>query len=327
VTFTDTPGILAVTTTANPIQVPESGGNVAYNVVVTNTSVADRITVDNLEDDQFGNLNARCAPALPVTLLPGQTISCAFTRFVTGDVQDLHTNVATATGIDDDDNAVSASGQAEVSFRDIPSALAVSKTAEVPGVPQEGAVVSFTLRIENTGVVDSITLNSLSDSVYGDVTATNNAALTSTTCIVPQTVLPSQVYTCQFSAFIGGAIGKEHTNVVTARGTDDDGVPREGSASETVVVADPLLIATKRDGLVVDNNGDGVASPGDTIGYTIVIETWAMQRAPRPSCMTWLPPTPRWSTAQSRPVRGLSCQAMLPTRPTFPWRLGTLRPI
>jgi uncharacterized repeat protein (TIGR01451 family) len=272
VTFIDTPGVLAISKSATPVQAAEGGSTIAYGIVVTNTSVADSVTVNTLGDDRFVGVDTNCAPSLPATLLPGQSISCPFSRFITGNAQETHTNIATAAGLDDDGNPVVASDDADVVFSNLPSAMTVSKSANVLGVPQAGAIVTFTVVVTNTSAVDTLTLNGLTDSIYGDVTAASNPALTDTTCLMPQSLTPSAIYICQFSALIAGQIGDEHTNVLIASGTDDDGVALEASDPETVVVTDPRIVATKRDALVIDANGDGVASPNDTISYTVVIE-------------------------------------------------------
>ena len=53
--------------------------------------------------------------------------------------------------------------------------------------------------------------------------------------------------------------------------TDDPDVPGRQDPTVTTLVAAPRLAAAKVDQLAVDADGDGVPSPGDTIGYTITI--------------------------------------------------------
>lgn len=271
VTFTDTPAVLSVTKTASPTTVPESGGNVAYTVVVKNESTADSIGVTTVVDDRFGDVRAGCIPALPVTLLPGESLTCTFTRWIQGNANTQHINTVTATGIDDDGNNLTASDQETVTFSDVSSAMTVRKTANVHGAPPTGAVVLFTVRVENTSAVDSLTLYSLVDSIYGNLADPANAALEHTNCVLPQTVSAGQVYECQFGAWVAGAIGDVHTNVVTVQALDDDGRSLVGTDNETVVIISPRIEATKRDTLVVDANSDGIVNPGDVLEYTIVI--------------------------------------------------------
>jgi uncharacterized repeat protein (TIGR01451 family) len=271
VTFTDTPALLTVTKSANPTVVPETGGTVEYTVLIKNDSVADTIGVTAVDDDRFGDVRTGCLPDLPVALVPGQTMTCTFSRFVQGDVEEQHVNVVIVKGVDDDGNNVTASDQETVTFSNVPAAMTVSKTPSVDGVPATGAVVEFTVRVENTSAIDSLTLTSLADSIYGNVTSASNPALVTTTCSLPQTVPSGQFYECRFSALLAGAIGDVHTNLITAQATDDDGGPLTGSADATVLLAGSQIEATKDDTLLNDANGNGIANPGEILEYTIVI--------------------------------------------------------
>lgn len=270
VTFTDTPATLAVSKAANPTTIPESGGVVQFTVRVTNTSAADNITVNTVNDTVFGNVSSSCVPALPVDLAPGGVILCTFTRFFSGDEGTPHQNIATASGVDDDGAPVSGSGTATVPFTDTPAVAQITKTADRLSVPDEGGEVVFTVQLQNNSTVDSITFATLQDSIYGNV-ATTNPQLLNSTCVMPQTLGPDALYTCQFTAFITGAIGDVHRNVLTATGVDDDGDAVTVNDDAIVTVADPLISATKSATLATDQNGDGVANPGDVIGYTIVV--------------------------------------------------------
>jgi len=53
--------------------------------------------------------------------------------------------------------------------------------------------------------------------------------------------------------------------------SDDPDTGAPDDPTETPVVAEPMLSATKRDSLFADNDGDGVVSPGDTLLYTVTI--------------------------------------------------------
>jgi uncharacterized repeat protein (TIGR01451 family) len=53
--------------------------------------------------------------------------------------------------------------------------------------------------------------------------------------------------------------------------TQDPGVPIPGGPTVTPITTKPLLAASKTDWLYSDGDGNGVPSPGDTIGYTVTV--------------------------------------------------------
>ncbi len=116
---------ITVTKTANPGAVQFSGGAVTYTVVVKNTS-AEPVTLSSLVDDKFGDLNktATAKSWTNSTCVTGQTIdkgetyTCTFTANVSGSVTVFkggsHVNTVTGTAKDNENNSVSASGNATV---------------------------------------------------------------------------------------------------------------------------------------------------------------------------------------------------------------------
>lgn len=53
--------------------------------------------------------------------------------------------------------------------------------------------------------------------------------------------------------------------------SDDPDTPEAGAPTVTPVTGEPEITVSKSDALHADNDGDGVASPGDVIRYTIAI--------------------------------------------------------
>ena len=95
----------------------------------------------------------------------------------------------------------------------------VTKTATPTSLPEPGGNATFDVTVKNTSAVDSVTISSLSDDVYGNLDGKGS-------CDVPQTLAPGGelqllVHRCRVS----GNAGSSHTDVVTASGTDDDGNP------------------------------------------------------------------------------------------------------
>jgi hypothetical protein len=117
-----------------------------------------------------------------------------------------------------------------VTVEDVPSGIEVIKTADPTSVDEPGADVTYTFTVNNLSTVDAVTINSLTDDVLGDLNGQGD-------CAVPQTIPAGGSYTCQVTVFVGGDAGDVHTNVVTASGTDDDGVPVSDTDDATVTVS------------------------------------------------------------------------------------------
>jgi hypothetical protein len=130
-------------------------------------------------------------------------------------------------------------------------ALDVTKTADPTSVYEPGGWVDFEVKVENTGPVE-LTLTSLSDDVYGDITDVANLDLDSTTCSVPQPLSAGDSYACRFEAEVTGVAGDEQTDTVTVTaagsaraqltGQDEATVLILGDPPDTGVGFDPSLV-------------------------------------------------------------------------------------
>ena len=94
---------------------------------------------------------------------------CRFSAIVSGVPGYVETDVVTASGSDDDGYPVSDDDDATVTITDLPSSIEVTKTADPTEVAEPGGLVGFTVRVDNTSAVDSVTIDSLIDSVHGDL--------------------------------------------------------------------------------------------------------------------------------------------------------------
>lgn len=227
VTIVDVPSSIAVTKTADPTSLDEPGGSVTFTVRVDNTSAVDSVTITSLTDDVHGNLNGQGTCILPQTIAAGGFYECSFTATVSGDAGDTETDTATAAGTDDDGNAVVAEDGATVTINDLPSGIAVTKTANPTVVVAPGGSVTFTVRLDNTSAVDSVTITSLIDDTHGDLNGQG-------ACSVPQTIAAGDFYECTFTATVSGNAGDSETDTVYADGSDDDGFAVEASDDATV---------------------------------------------------------------------------------------------
>ncbi len=124
----------------------------------------------------------------------------------------------------------------DCTFTDEPLAsLEVAKTADPTRVYEPGGWVDFEVKVENNSPVE-LTLTSLSDDVYGDVTDTANPDLDSTTCSVPQILPAGDSYTCHFEAEVTGVVGEEQTDTMTATASDPAGALVVGQDEATVLI-------------------------------------------------------------------------------------------
>ena len=114
------PPVISVTKTANPTSVPETGGNVEFSIRVTNDG-SESVTINSLTDTDF-NLGAACPDAEGTLLQPGETYTCKFTEFISGNVGENHVNTVTGVASDDGGNTATDWDDATVEFTATPPA-------------------------------------------------------------------------------------------------------------------------------------------------------------------------------------------------------------
>lgn len=148
----------------------------SFSIVVRNTSVADPVTIEQVVDDQFGDLSQQCESPLPAVLDLGEELALRFCAVCRDRAGDSHSNVVTASGVDDDGYPVQAEDSATVIVRDLPSAMEVAKRAVPTWIHYPGGEVTFHFSVRNLSTVDTIHVHTLSDSVYGNLTAEGVAA-------------------------------------------------------------------------------------------------------------------------------------------------------
>ncbi len=76
--------------------------------------------------------------------------------------------MVTAAVEDDEGNEVEGKAQATVGLTDVPSGMTVSKVAEPDMLAEPGGWVTFTVRVNNTSLVDRVTHFRLTDDVHGE---------------------------------------------------------------------------------------------------------------------------------------------------------------
>jgi len=121
----------------------------------------------------------------------------------------------TASGVDDRDppNVVMDSDEATVMILDVPPEASLTKT-----VTQ--MVVTYKVVITNESVSsDPLTVDSLTDDEFGDITQIQGDVL-DTTCATGAVILAGGMYMCTFDGLVTSS---PHTNTVTGTVSDDDG--------------------------------------------------------------------------------------------------------
>jgi hypothetical protein len=246
---------LQVVKSASPSSVPETGGEVTYSVDVTNLASATSVTINTIIDDVYGNLGTdtpsqtdNTCPSLIGTLLgPGGKTSCSFKALVSGNTGSQITDTVEVCGSGSGGQEAQICGHddATVTITDVSNTPSLSKTAKSAANCQMD--VTYQVVTSNTSTVDSLTVNSLTDNKFGNITTTHDAGggfekVVSTGCVTGGTIDPIKNYTCEFVGQITSSNCKfTHTNTVTAGTTDGDGISSSPTGTATVTNLDPTF--------------------------------------------------------------------------------------
>ncbi len=173
-------------------------------------------------------------------------------------------DTVTVAGTDDDDQPVSASGSESVAVTGVASSLAVTKVADVASVPEPGGPVTYTVTITNGSGTDTVTIDSITDSVDGGTPFTAGGDCPDLT---GDQLAPGDSAACSFAVPVTGEPGDTVDDTVVVTGTDDDDDPVTAQASESVDVVDvPASIAVTKVADVAS-----VTEPGGLVTYTVTV--------------------------------------------------------
>lgn len=230
------PGTIRVTKVALPDSVQEPGGDVASTFAVQNTSQV-AVTINSLVDSVYGDLtvypDSTCT--MPQALAAGASYACSISAPVSGS-PGVQTDTVTAFGTDDSGEIVSGSATVEVLIIDVPPRLEVAKSAEPTSLPEPGGPVTYTVWVTNhSEPSDPLTLTSLQDSPYGDLTDAESAAVSNSTCQLV-TIQPGDTYECTFTVQVQVVGGSNVVDTATAEGADDEGNEVQASDHATVTI-------------------------------------------------------------------------------------------
>jgi len=147
-----------------------------------------------------------------------------------------------------------------------------------------GALISYKVSYANagtqagTGIV--ITANLPAHTTYSATGSTQGWTCIASSCTFPVGALASGASnTINLALQVARPLPVESQRITTlvkiSNGINNgkDAVPADNQAEESTPIVDTgTIIATKRDTLVIDQNNDGQASPGDTIEYLITLQ-------------------------------------------------------
>ncbi len=134
----------------------------------------------------------------------------------------------------------------------------VTKVASVPAVTESGGDVTYTVRVKNTSLSQTVVINSVLDNPFGDLASYCNATL-------PATLAPNAFFECVYTTTVSGQAGA-FVNTVTASGMAGD-TPVTDTASATVTITDVVssIQVTKT------ANRAFVNAPSQTTTFTVKV--------------------------------------------------------
>ena len=280
-----------VSKTGNVDSVPESGGNVVFTVLVTNTSPAESVTVTSITDTIDGTTVdlTSVAGAIVATncatgsvLAPGGTYGCEFTYAIpAGTAGDVVTDTVAVTLTDDEDNDTTPTDSEEVEQTDVAPTITVVKDNGDAAVAAPGAPVEFDVSVTNTSF-EPVTLTALTDSIDGgtpfDVTTVADP-VTATTCALGGVIAPGATYACTFTLVVSSDQAATVPDEVIATVVDDDDTPATAADGAVTTVTASADVAIDKelssDGLIPGGEGtyDLVVTnegPSDAAGLVVV---------------------------------------------------------
>ncbi len=239
-------GSITVSKSASPTTLKEPGGPVTFSVTITNTSLDVMVTIDNVVDDKFGDLDDSGGNGcfdVPINLAPGQSVNCTFSRQITGVGGSSHVNTVTVTGHDPAGNTLRASDDARVDITPRLIDLVIVKEASSP-TPLNG-IVNYSLTVTNKGP-DTATDVQVADPAPAGITYLSASPSQGSCSLGPAlvtcslgTIAPGQTVTIAITAR-ATTVGS-HTNTATVTGSGGrETNPADNVDSAVTIVPAPL---------------------------------------------------------------------------------------
>ena len=198
-----------------PAGAQRAGSTFTFSVTITNVGPED-VTITDLTDDVYGNLNGRGTCAVGAVLPHnGGTYTCSFTGDFFGNAGASQTDIVTASGVDNDGSRTTARDDAVVRLVDVPPTVTVVKDADPASRVDPGGAFTFFVTVNNTSF-EPVTVVSLTDDVYGNLNGRG-------TCAIGAVIPAGGSYRCQFTVDFRGPGGSSQVDRVFVTVVDNDG--------------------------------------------------------------------------------------------------------
>ncbi len=236
---------------------------------------------------------------------PGGTYTCSFVGQVpvagAGNAGQTQTDIVTAVATDTSGQTATASDDAVVTIVGVAPVITVIKDASPLSLPEPGGTFTFTVRVRNDSTFENVTITSLTDVPYGDITiipGSTCGALIATVLAPGATSAP-----CTFPGTFTGNAGASQTDVVTATAVDSDGQTVTDTDDATVVITDVLPTVQ----VVKTANPTSRPAPGGTFTFSVVVTNTSAE----PITILDLDDVPYGDLAAPRP--GSTCNTLIGT--------------
>jgi len=245
--------------------IAQVGEQINYSFVVTNTG---NVTITNISiTDPILTVSGGILASLAPGIVDNTTFSGVYiltqTDIDNGEVM----NTATVMGMDPNGEDVEDPDEEVTEVPQMPGIELVKTSmlndANGDGISQPGETISYTFTITNTGNV-TLTNVMVSDPllmVMGTTIASLAPGVTDNTTFSGEYILTQ-------NDIDNGQV----VNMANVMGIDPNGDPTEDPDDETTDTPQSPSIEVEKIGVYNDENGDGLAQPGESISYTFVIE-------------------------------------------------------
>lgn len=258
VTFTDVKPVISVTKTANPVSVPETGGDVLFTFTVNNSGTVP-LTISSISDDVYGTLAGDADCKVGTSLLAGASCTFEMTQYLSGPANSTHRDVFSASANDSESNTTSATDDAVVTFTDVKPLVEVSKSASPESVNETGGNVTFTFTVTNTGTVPA-SISALTDSIYGTLAGDAD-------CKVGTNLAAGASCSFDLTQAVSGAVTTPHVNVFSAtiKDNEDNTASDTDDATVTFIDIKPSISVNK------EASPTHVAETGANVTFTFTV--------------------------------------------------------
>ncbi|RMG94042.1 MAG: hypothetical protein D6706_14450 [Chloroflexi bacterium] len=226
---------ITLTITPAPSTQPEPGGTFNFAVTIQNNS-QESVFLSSLSDSLLGNLtdtgnttlvNTNCQAGTAVS--PATSYNCTYTTTFNGQ-PGIYTSTVTATVRDDDFSTASSTTTPTITISNTLPVLQSHLSLTPATLPASGGTITLTLHITNTSNFDTVTLTNLTEDNLGNLNGQG-------TCALPQTLLPTAVYTCTLTTTVTGDTDQTITYTLHITANDDDAASINANTTATLKIA------------------------------------------------------------------------------------------